>query len=109
MGCLFEFIFEVVFTGLFHLLLEGYIAISFLIIPRDGISKARENKIRKTLTGFFAILLLFVLFGVIFMLPNMPVLNIVGKYMTFVSLSIIGLQILIGIVAAAVRAIKKRL
>ena len=73
-----------------------YLKLSSSLIPPFQ-SKIIKTKIKNTITTISAFEVLFLFLGILFLLPDDPTFNIIGKFMTFIPLSIIALQLIIGI------------
>lgn len=97
MGCLFEFFFQLFIEGTVGLLMSVYLKLSSSLIPATAQSEKVKTKIKNTITTISVFEILFLFLGIIFLLPDDPTFNIIGKFMTFVPLSIIVLQLIIGI------------
>jgi len=97
MGCLLELFFEIFVEGLFELIIYCYMKLMQLIVPDKSLS-AKTKKAIKNITTTFAALLAFVLIiGLLFLIQADPLIKNIGKYMTYIPLAMIALQILIGI------------
>ncbi len=94
MGCLFEFFFQFFIEGTVALLMSVYLKISSSPIPNTD----KFEKIKNAVTTVSVLQVLCLFLGVIFLLPDDPLFNTIGKYMTFIPLSIIILQLIIGII-----------
>ena len=106
MGCLFEFFFEVFIEGILNVFMYIYLKLSCVFIPDKEISKKTKKKIRDIITAISVFLFLFLFMGVIFLLSPDAIINTIGKYLTFISLSIIGIQIILGIIVTVIKAVK---
>ena len=105
----FEIIFEIIFELIIELVLHGYMKLMTLILPEHQFSPKLEEKVRKGVTVYAVLLFLFVIFGFIFFIQEVEsVLKAVGGYMLFISLGIIGVQIIAGIIYRIIKAIKRR-
>ena len=92
MGCLLEVLFQLFIEGIIELVMSIYLKFVTSIAPEKAKSTA------KNIITTISVLLVLVLFiGIIFLLPDDPVFNTIGKYMTFIPLSIIAIQLIIGI------------
>lgn len=100
MGCLIEFLVlfvEIVLEGIVELIGHCYIKLMQMIVPDKMISEKTKKIIKKIVTTF-AILLAVVLFlGFIFLIQEEPFIKNIGKYMTYIPLGIIALQVSVGI------------
>ena len=93
MSCLIEFFGEL----FFELIVYCYMKLMQLIVPNKTISEKTEKTIKDTVTTVAAILFIILIIGIILLLAGDKTFNIVGRYMTFIPLSIILLQIMLGI------------
>lgn len=95
MECLFEFFVE--FIG--EAVIEGvgclYMWLMRRIIPEKTLSPDAEKRVRRIVTVYSALLLVSLIVGVVFLLSNKFI--VLGKCMTFIPLSLIGLQLVAGI------------
>lgn len=98
MGCLFELILQLFIEGTVELLMSVYLKLSSALIPDSVQSEKTKTKIKNTITTISIFEVLFLFLGIIFLLPNDPTFDIIGKFMTFIPLSIIVLQLIIGII-----------
>ena len=71
------------------------------------ILKKTETKVRNIITLVSVLLVLSLFIGLIFLLPDDTAFNAIGKYMTFIPLSIIGLQVVLSIVVMIVKLVKR--
>lgn len=93
MGCLFELIFEVIF----EFFIDCYIKLMQLIIPDNIMSEKTKKIIKNTVTTIALLLVVVLITGIVLILPDDPSIKIIGKYMTYIPLTIIVLQIILGI------------
>ncbi len=107
MGCL-EVLFELLIEGILELVTYVYFKLMLLIVPKKELSKQTETKIRNVITTISVVLFLVLILGAIFCLVGVSPWGTIGKYMTVIPLSIIGVQLLLGIIATVVRIVKKR-
>lgn len=98
MGCLFEFLFEVVFELLLELVGYVYIKLMTLIVPERSVTERTKEQIKRFVTIFSALLAVVLIVGGILFLSGVGVLKTVGKYMTYVPLLIMGVQVLTGVI-----------
>lgn len=110
MGCLFEFIFELVGEILFELTCSGYIYLMTLVTRNAALPETRRKKVENIVKTFSVLLLLGVVIGLILVLiPECTSeVRAVGRWLLIVCLSFIGLQILAGILAKIVSALHKK-
>ena len=98
MGCLLEFFGEL----FFELILHCYIELMRLIVPSKTFSEKAKRKMRKIATVIAALLVVVLIVGLIFLLQADPLIKTIGKYMTYIPLAIIVLQISAGIIVKIV-------
>ena len=109
MGCLVELFMEIVFEVAVELVISCYMALMMLILPNKSISPKAEKTIRVIVISFSAVLFIVLLCGTIFFIQdNNLILRKVGKYMTFISLSIIVVQVVSGIVFKIVKIFRRK-
>lgn len=108
MGCLFQLFFEVLIEGVLDIVMFLYLKIAHLLVPDKKLSEKTKNTIKDCITTVCVVLALILFLGVIFLLPNDKAFNMIGKYMVFISLSIIGVQFFCGIIVVIVRYIKRK-
>lgn len=107
MGCLFEVIFEIFFEGIFELIVYFYINLMRLIVPNKTFSQKTKRVIKNTVTTIASLLLVILIIGLILLIQDDPFIKIIGKYMTYISLTIIVLQIAAGIIMKIANHLKK--
>ena len=105
---LFEILFEVVLEGAIELAVYIYTKISLAFFPDRTTSPKVKEKLKKVFTVIFAFCGLSILFGGVMMIGDEPPFSTVGKFMVFVPLSILAIQMLLSIVFAIKKAIRKR-
>ena len=108
MGCLFEMFFEILIEGILNLFMFVYLKVAHVLVLNKIIPPKTENKIRNIITTVSVLLVLALFIGIIFLLPDDVMFNTIGKYMTFISLSIIGLQVVLSIVVMIVKLVETR-
>lgn len=108
MGCLFEIIFEVFFEGVFEGIMWCYMKLMQLIIPQKNISDKTKKIIKNVITIASPTLFLILFIGAVcwFQDAELTVKHI-GKYMTLIPLTIITLQISLGIISKIVLLFRK--
>ena len=106
MGCLFEVFVEMFIEGIVYLVMFVYLKVAYVLVPSKEISPKVENKIRNIITTVSVLLALTLFIGVILLLPGDSIFNTIGKYMTFISLSVLGLQVVLSIVIMIVKLLK---
>ncbi len=95
MGCLFEFLFEVVL----EFFTEGITRLMCMVIPKHSLSK-KAYKFVKGIVFVFSVLLLSSIFiGFMLILSGDASEKTAGYYMLFIPLGIIVIQITLGLVA----------
>ena len=107
MGCLAELFFEIFAEALFELIGYCYIKLMQLIVPDKTVSETAKKRIKNIATTIAALLAVVLIIGFILFVQDDPVIKSVGRYMTFISLAIIALQMLTGILIKIVAHIKK--
>ena len=106
MGCLFEIFVEIFIEGILNLVMFVYLKVAHVLVPYKDISPKVENKIRNIITIVSVLLVLTLFIGVVFLLPDDAIFNTIGKYMTFIPLSVIGFQVVLSIVVIIVKLLK---
>ena len=107
MGCLFEILFEVFLEAVFEGLMWCYIKLMQLIVPEKNISNKTKNTIKKIITATSAILFIFLIIGAILWVQNDIIIKNIGKYMTLIPLTLIVLEILLGIILKIASFLRK--
>ena len=107
MGCLFEIFIEIFIEGILNLVMFIYLKLSHMLVPNKKISEKTETKVRNIITIVSLLLVLSLFIGLTFLLPGDAALNAIGKYMTFIPLSIIGLQVVLSIVVMIAKLVKR--
>ena len=108
MGCLFELIFEIVFTVIVEATLTIYMELMSLIVPAHQFDERLKEKIKNGLTVFAVLLFFCSIIGFFLFLQPPSITKTIGAYMLFVALGIIGFQILLGIVYRIIKAINSK-
>lgn len=108
MGCLLEMLLEILVTGVLEVTLPIYMKITSLFVPDKECSEKTKTKIKNAVATMSVIELLVMFVGAFFLAPEDPLFNSIGRYMTFIPLAIISVQLLLGIAVTVARAIKKR-
>lgn len=106
MGCLVEMIAEVFVEGFFELIGYCYIRLMTLIIPDKQITEKTKNRLKRCIKVFAAILGIALIVGLIFLIQDDLVIKNIGKYMILISLSIIGLQIFLGMIVKIITRVR---
>lgn len=107
MGCLLELFVEFFAELFFELVGYCYIKLMQLIVPQKTISKKVRTVIKRTATVVAALLGVALIVGIILFLQADPVVKTVGKYMTYIPLIIIAVQIALGIVVKIIEHFRK--
>lgn len=102
MGCLLEFITEIVAEGVIEFFAYCYLQMMQLIVPD------KAKKITKIIaTTMAAVLFVALIVGLGFFVQEDPAASNIGKYVLAVSLSVIVLQVLLGIIVRIVGRFRK--
>ena len=107
MGCLLELFFEIFVEGIFELIGYCYIKLMQLIVPDKKVSEKTKKTIRNIATTFAVLLAVVLIIGFILLVQEDLFVKNIGKYMTYIPLSIMVLQILLGIIVKIVDRFKK--
>ncbi|MBP3478418.1 MAG: hypothetical protein J6K03_02910 [Oscillospiraceae bacterium] len=107
MGCLLELFFEIFVEGLFELIGHCYIKLMQLIVPDKTVSDKARRTIKNIATTFAVLLAIVLIIGVVFLIQEDPLIKNIGKYMTYIPLTIMALQVLVGILVKIIGHIKK--
>lgn len=107
MGCLLELFFEIFVEGLFELIGYCYIKLMQLIVPTKAITARTKKIIKNIVTTIAGILALFTVIGVILLIQEDPFIKVIGRYMTYIPLTIISLQIMLGVITKLVCHFRK--
>lgn len=107
MGCLFELIFEIFVEGVFELVGNCYIKLMLLIVPNKTVSEKTKRVIKNTATTIAALLGVILIVGLILLVQDDPSIKTIGRYMTYIPLTIMVLQITLGIIVKIVCHYKK--
>ncbi len=108
MGCLTEMFVEIFIEGVLNLVMYVYLKLAHVFVPDKEISEMTKNKIKNVITTISVLLTLTLFIGVIFLLTDDSRFSAAGKCMTFIPLSIIGGQVVLGIIVTIVRVIKNK-
>lgn len=95
MECLFEFFVEVIGEFVIEGIMYLYMWMMNLIIPGKMMSPKTEKRIRRIVTCYAAILIIALIVGAVILAATDLV--ILGRYLTFIPLSLIALQFVLGI------------
>ena len=107
MGCLFEILLEILLEGILSLVMFIYMKLACVCVPNKKITKETEKKVQKIITTISALLVLTLFIGLIFLFAGDTKFNVIGKFMTFIPLSILVLQIVLNIVIMIVKFVKR--
>lgn len=107
MGCLLELFFEIFVEGIFELIGYCYIKLMQLIVPDKKVSEKTKKTIRNIATTFAVLLAVVLIIGFILLVQEDLFITNIGKYMTYIPLSIMALQILLGIIVKMVDHFKQ--
>ena len=107
MGCLLELFFEIFVEGIFELIGYCYIKLMQFIVPDKKVSEKTKKTIRNIATTFAVLLAVVLIIGFILLVQEDLFVKNIGKYMTYIPLSIMVLQILLGIIVKIVDRFKK--
>lgn len=107
MGCLLELFFEIFVEGIFELIGYCYIKLMQLIVPDKKVSEKTKKTIRNIATTFSVLIAVVLIIGFILLVQEDLFVKNIGKYMTYIPLSIMVLQILLGIIVKIVDRFKK--
>ncbi len=97
MGRLLELVFEVFFEGLVELVGYVYIKLMTMIVPEKAISERVKHGLKVAVTTFSAILMIVLIVGLILLIQEDPGIKNIGRYMTWIPLGIMGIQVGLGI------------
>ena len=107
MGCLFEIFIEIFIEGILNLVMFIYLKLAHMLVPNKKIPKKTETKVQNIITIVSVLLVLSLFIGLIFLLTDDTAFNAIGKYMTFIPLSIIGLQVVLSIVVMIAKLVTR--
>lgn len=107
MGCLLEFFVELLGELFFELVGHCYIKLMQLIVPQKSISEKTKKVIKNSVSAIAGVLAFVLIIGIILFLQAEPTVKTVGRYMTFIPLSIMALQIILGIVVRIIEHFRK--
>ncbi|MBQ7089022.1 MAG: hypothetical protein IJN04_05195 [Clostridia bacterium] len=107
MGCVLELLFEITVEGMLELIGHIYIKLMQLIVPNKTVSDKTKKYLKKVVTKVSALLAIVLIIGLIFLVQEDALLKTIGQCMTYIPLSIIVLQVLLGIVLKVIDFCKK--
>ena len=93
---------------IFELIGYCYIKLMQLAVPDKKVSEKTKKTIRNIATTFAALLAIVLIIGLILIIQDDPFINNIGKYMTYIPLAIMALQVLVGISVKIVGHFKKK-
>ena len=104
MGCLFEFFVELFFEVVGEAVLQFWLWLMSLIIPKRKLSEKAHNRIKIWVTTYSIVLLVALVVGLFMWLPSElgPMCNKIGKIIFIVSTILMAAQIVLGIVSKIV-------
>lgn len=108
MGCLFELFFEIFVEVFFELIVSCYIKLMTLIVPDKMITDRTKRIIKNIATTVAAVLGVILVVGLIFLLQDDPFIKNIGKFMTYIPLGIIALQVTLGILTKMISHFKSK-
>jgi hypothetical protein len=108
MGFLFELLLEITVEATIELIVTCYLKLMQLILPGKTISDRAYGIVRNVVTVIAIVLLLGLLAGLVMILvPDAPLVNLIGKYIFFISLGISAFQIFLGILVRMIRKFQR--
>ncbi len=108
MGCLFDFIFEVVFAVIFEGILAIYMKLMTLLVPEHKFGTKLREKIRSGVAIFAILLFLCAIVGFLMYISPPSVMKTLGAYILYIPLGIMGVTMTAGIIYRIVKAIKNK-
>jgi hypothetical protein len=91
-----------------ELIVSCYLKLMQLILPGKTISERAYGIIRNVVTVITVVLLLGLLAGLVMILiPDTPIVDLIGKYIFFISLGISAFQIFLGILVRMIRKFQR--
>ena len=107
MSFVLELLFEIFVEGILELFSYCYVKLMTLIVPDKTISDTAKVKIKIAVKAVAGILAIVLIIGLILLLQEDSLIKTIGKYMTFIPLTIIILQIVSGIIFKTINHFKK--
>ena len=107
MGCLFELFFEIFVEGMIELIGHCYIKLMQLIVPNKTVSEKTKRTIKNIATTFAALLAVVLIIGFVLLIQEDPFIKNIGKYMTYIPLAMMALQVILGILVKIAGRFKK--
>ena len=108
MGCLFEFLFELVFEVILELVVGLYLKLMLMVVPRHTFNACTRKKVKTVVTVIAVLAMASLIIGLLLWASGQPFVQSVGRYMTFVPLSIMGVHLVLGIVVRIVSRVKRQ-
>lgn len=102
MGCLIEFFIEIFVEGVFELIGYCYIKLMQMIVPNKVVSEQTKIIIRNAVTTIAVILGVVLIVGLILFVQDDPYIKLIGKYMTYIPLALMILQVIVGLIVKLV-------
>ncbi len=99
LGCLYEFLFELVLEVFF----EGYIKLMQLFTEKLNVSPDRRKKINSAVRIYAAILLVSLFCGLILLLINSPTLKLIGNLLALIPIILSVIQIVVGLLLKLIK------
>ena len=107
MGCWLELFFEIFIEVMFELIGHCYIKLMQLIVPNKTVPEKAQRTIKNIATTFAALLAVVLIIGFVLLIQEDPFIKNIGKYMTYIPLAIMALQVLVGLLVKIISHIKK--
>lgn len=107
MGCLVELFFEIFVEVTVELIGYCYIKLMCLIVPNKIVSAHTKRIIKNIVITVAALLGVILIIGLIFLIQEDLFVKKIGKYMTYIPLSIMVLQIVLGVIVKIFNRFKK--
>ena len=98
---------EIFVEGIIELFGYCYIKLMQLIVPNKTVSEKAKRIIKGIATTIAALLVVFIIIGLVLLVQDDPFVKTVGRYMIYIPLTMIILQIAAGIVVKIVNHFKK--
>ncbi len=107
MGCLLELITDIFVEGIIEFFGYCYLQLMQLIVPDKTVSERARKNIKIAATTIAALLFAAVIVGLGLFVQEDPFVSNIGKYVLGISMSIMALQVLLGITMRIVSHFKK--
>ncbi len=102
-----EFVVEIILEGVIKLIGLFYIKVMQLVVPNKTVSKKAKRIIKYIATTVAVLLSVALIIGLILLMQDDPFIKNIGKYMTYIPLILMVLQITVGIMLKIVEHFKK--